>query len=133
MQTDTALQAALSALDKTPHDGKTTLQTNSGRHTEALPKIKAPQSARAWAAAENKRTTWLFRQAWLEAQACRDSTASVRFAQAWRYSLNAKPKKNSAGNCTPADWNFAVEYLFGCECIRTPDPFFIPSELEKTK
>lgn len=132
MQTDTALQAALAALDKTPHDGKATLQTNSGRHTEALPKIKYPQSSRAYSAAENKRTTWLFRQAWLEAQASRDTAASVRFAQAWHYSLNAKPKKSSAGNCTTADWELATDYLFGTECIRNPDPFFTPSELEKT-
>ena len=92
-----------------PFDGKTTLLINSGRRTEPLPKIKAPKSNSALSKAERTQVTWLFRQA-------------------WRYSLNSKASKLNKNNCAPADWNLAIDYLFGAECIRNPDPLFTPTK-----
>lgn len=109
-------------------DGKTTLLINSGRRTEPLPKIKAPKSNIALSKAERTQVTWLFRQAWREAQASHDTQASIIFAQAWRRSLTSKASKLNRNNCTPADWNLAIDYLFDAECIRNPDPLFTPTE-----
>ena len=114
-------------IDKTPFDGKTTLRINSGRYTEPTPKINAPKTGIALLKAERKQATWLFRQAWLEAQASHDTHASIIFAQAWRRSLNYKTNKRNWYNCTPADWNLAIDYLFGDECIRAIDPLFTPA------
>ena len=112
----------------TPFDGKTTLLINSGRRTEPLPKIKAPKSNAALGKAERTQVTWLFRQAWREAQASHDTQASIIFAQAWRRSLTSKASKLNRHNCTPADWNLAIDYLFAEECIRNVDHLFTPTE-----